>query len=130
MDFIQIVDRIFLNKDLYQQVTDEDKIAAFFKINRKFGKQYPEIAKKFNHKNVDKASAIDMWAEHFKNYRGSKLPGWYWDPKDRKVTKASKKSNYNAIKEREELSDNEIKYLEKFYEEDLKNEMKKLNKFE
>lgn len=128
MDFIQIVDKIFKNKDSYQEVTDEDKIAAFFKINRKFGKQYPEIASKFNHKNIDKASAIDQWFIFFKDVRG--IPKWYWDPKDRVITKVSKKGNYDYIKQREELKDVDIKYLEKYYEEELKDEMKKLNKFE
>jgi hypothetical protein len=129
MNFITIVDRIFINKDSYWDIPDEDKVAAFFKINRKFGKQFPEIARKFNHKDIDKASAIDMWFNYFKDFRG--IPKWYWDPKDRKkVTKASKKSNYDAVKVREELSDNDIKYLEAFYEDELKSEMKKLNKFE
>ena len=128
MDFIQIVDKIFKNKDSYQEVTDEDKIAAFFKINRKFGKQFPEIACKFNHKNIDKASAIDQWFIYFKDVRG--IPKWYWDPKERVIAKTVKKGNYNYIKQREDIKDIDIKYLEKYYEEDLKEEMKKLNKFE
>jgi len=129
MDFIQIVDRIFKNKDLYYEVTDEDKIASFFKINRKFGKEFPDISRKFNHKNIDKASAIDAWFNFFKSQYG--IPKWYWDPKDKKkVTKASKKSNYEIIRQREDLKDFEIDYLEKYYEEDLKNEMRKLSKFE
>ena len=70
MDFIQIIDRIFINKTNYDEITDEDKIASFFIINRKFGKQYPEVAEKFNHQYVDKASAVDMWFEFFKDTRG------------------------------------------------------------
>lgn len=127
-DFIEIVDKIFKNKDSYQDITDEDKITAFFKINRKFGKQFPEIASKFNHKNIDKASAVDQWFIYFKDVRG--IPKWYWDPKDRVISKASKKGNYDYIKQREELKDVDMKYLTKYYEEDLKEEMKKLNKFE
>jgi hypothetical protein len=131
MDFIQIVDRIFKNKNSYDEVTDEDKVNAFFKINRKFGKEFPEMANSFNHKSIDKASAIDMWFEFFKNTYG--IPKWYWDPKDKdkvKTTRSTKKSNYDIIKQREELEDFEIQYLEKYYEEDLKQEMKKINKFE
>jgi hypothetical protein len=130
-DFKEIIDRIFINKKLYHEISDDGKINNFFIINRKLGKQYPEISKKFNHKYIDKASAIDMWFEYFKNSSFYKLPGWYWDPKNRiKPTKANKKSNYDAIKQREDLDDFDMKFLEKFYEEDLKNEMKKLNKFE
>jgi hypothetical protein len=128
-DFIEIVDKIFKNKQSYCEISDQDKISAFFKINRKFGKQFPEIASKFNNNFIDKASAIDMWNNFFKNTYG--IPSWYWDPKDRvKTTKANKKSNYDAIKIREDLDDYDMKYLEKYFEEDLKNEMKKINKFE
>ena len=130
-DFKEIIDRIFINKNLYHLISDEDKVNAFFVVNRKLGKQYPEISRKFNHKSIDKASATDLWFEFFKNKTFYKLPDWYWDPKDRvKPTKASKKSNYDAIKLREDLEDFDMKFLEKYYEEDLKNEMKKISKFE
>ena len=130
MDWMEIVNRIFVNKEGYSEITDEDKIAAFFKINRKFSKQFPEIANKFNHKNIDKASAIDLWFDHFSNER--KIPQWYWDPKDKvRVTKATKKkSNYTLIKEREDLDAKDMEFLEKYFEDDLKKEMKKINKFE
>lgn len=129
MDFIQIVDRILVNRNLYHEVSDEDKVNSFFIINRKFGKQFPKIARKFNHKFVDKASAIDLWYAFF--IGSKKIPDWYWDPKNRvKKTKSSKKGNYDIIQQREELSDDEMKFLEKYYEEDLKKEIKKLSKFE
>jgi hypothetical protein len=97
VNFIEIIDRIFVNKSAYSEVSDEDKSANFFIINRKFGKEYPEIAHKFNYKNIDKASAIDMWFEHFKNVRV--IPKWYWDPKDREKTgKKPKKGNYEFVK--------------------------------
>lgn len=129
MNFIEIVDRIFVNRNLYHEVTDEDKISSFFIINRKFGKRYPKVAQQFNHKFVDKASAIDMWYELFKNQKG--IPQWYWDPKSRvNPIKVNKKSNYDLIKIREELEDFDMKYLEKFFEDDLKKELKRLNKFD
>jgi hypothetical protein len=129
MDFIQIIDRIFVNRELYSEISDEDKINSFFIINRKLGKQYPKIARKFNHKYVDKASAIDLWYAFFSGVKS--IPYWYWDPKNRiKKAKTSKKGNYDNIKTREELSDSEMKYLEMYFEEDLKRENKKLNKFE
>jgi len=129
MTFIQIVDSIFINRDLYQQISDDDKINSFFIINRKFGKQYPKIASKFNHKFIDKASAIDLWYAFFNGSK--KIPDWYWDPKDRnKKSKSLKKSNYDIIQKREELSNNEILFLETYFEDDLKKEFKKLSKFE
>lgn len=129
MNFIDIVNRIFYLKEQYNEVTDEDKITSFFMINRKLGKGHPELAMKFNDKSIDKASAVDLWFEHFKDV--NKIPDWYWDPKNRKTTNKSKKiGNYQMVKERYELSDKDMEFLEKFYEDDLKSEMKKINKFE
>ena len=128
MDFIQIIDKIFVNRDTYHEVTDEDKVGSFFIINRKLGKQFPKIAQRFNHKFVDKASSIDLWYAFFNGSK--KIPDWYWDPKNRVKKTKSKKGNYDIIQQREELSDKEMKFLETYYEDDLKKELKKLNKFE
>jgi len=125
MNFIEIVDRIFINKNKYNEISDDDKIASFFIINRKFAKEFPNIAEQFNYKNMDKASAIDMWFEHFKNI--NKIPQWYWDPKNRIKKSKFKKGDYNSVKIREDLKDYDIDYLEKYYEEDLKLELKKIN---
>lgn len=131
MNFIEIIDAIFINKHLYQKVSDEDKIANFFIINRKLGKGYPDIAKKFNHRGIDKASAIDMWAEYFRDQYFSRLPKWYWDPKKVEKSKSKiKELNYEKIKLRYEFSDDDISYLKKYFPEDLKMEMFKINKFE
>lgn len=128
MNFIEIVNRIFLNKSSYDEISDQDKINSFFIINRKFGKQYPEIANRFNHKSIDKASAIDMWFEFFKNEY--KIPYWYWDPKDKiKKTKNIKKSDYDDIRIREDLTDIDIEYLQKYFESDLKKEKNKLKSY-
>jgi hypothetical protein len=129
MNFIDIINRIFYFKNQYSEVSDEDKVASFFMINRKLGKGCPELAMKFNDKNIDKASAVDMWFEHFKDV--NIIPDWYWDPKNRKTNNKSKKlGDYQLVKERHELSDNDMEFLEKYYEDDLKSEMKKINKFE
>jgi len=128
MNFIEIVNRIFVNKNTYNEVSDEDKITAFFIINRKFGKQFPDIADKFNHKNIDKASAIDMWFEHFKNVHT--IPQWYWEPKDHEKVKKIKKGNYDIVKNTHELKEYDIQYLEKYYESDLKKELKRIEKFD
>lgn len=127
MDFKEIINRIFVNKNTYNEVSDEDKISSFFIINRKFGKQYPKIAKEFNHKNVDKASVIDMWFEYFKNVHI--IPQWYWEKSQEKLKKI-KKNNYDKIKKIYEIKDYDIQFLEKYYEEDLKKELKRIEKLE
>ena len=128
MDFIEIVNRIFINKSKYHEITDDDKINSFFIINRKFGKSFPDFSKKFNHKNIDKASAIDLWFDKFKHI--NKIPTWYWDPKDRIKPSKIKKNDYDDIKFREDLDDEEIIFLEKYFEEDLKKELRNIKKYE
>jgi len=129
MNFIEIIDRIFVNRNLYHQINDEDKISSFFIINRKLGKNYPEIAKQLNDQYIDKASAIDMWYLFFEGTY--KIPAWYWDPKDRKkLNPVTKNINYENLKKREDLNDVDIQYLEKFYPIELEKEIKKINQFD
>jgi hypothetical protein len=130
MNFIDIINRIFYFKDQYIEVSDEDKVVSFFMINRKLGKGHPELAMIFNDKNIDKASAVDMWFEYFKDV--NIIPDWYWDTKNRKSAVEVKKysGDYKKVKERHGLKDKDIEFLVRFYEDELKNEMKKMNKFE
>jgi hypothetical protein len=124
-DFKQIVNCIFINKQDYKNISDKDKITNFFIINRKFSKQYPKKSEDFNHKYIDKPSSIDEWFNFFSNIRGT--PSWYWDDKNRKKNlkeKSENKKKYEILREREELSENDIDFLNKYYDKELKKELK------
>ncbi len=79
MDFKEIVNCIFINKNKYWEISDEDKEKNFFIINRKFSRKYPNIADLFNNKNIDKSLALDKWFYFFENQ--NKIPDWYWGKK-------------------------------------------------
>ena len=126
--WMEVVDCIFVNKDKYEYLTDEDKIDSFFIINKKFAKKYPKIAEFFNDKNVDKASAIDQWNIKFKDQQG--IPGWYWTTKSKKeANKIKKEKDYDLIKSRYGLIEEEMKFLIEFFKKDLDNDMKQIKSF-
>lgn len=82
MDFKDIVNCIFLNKEKYLDISDIDKEKNFFIINRKFSRKYPKISNFFNNNYIDKPSALDKWFIFFKNE--NKIPYWYWNKKIKK----------------------------------------------
>lgn len=124
--WMEVVDCIFVNRNKYQYLTDDDKIDSFFIINKKFAKKYPVIAEYFNDKVVDKASAIDQWYEQFKDCKG--IPAWYWSTKSKKeVVKIKKEKDYDIISKRYGLSEEEIKFLIEFNKKDLDKYMKEIS---
>lgn len=129
MDFIQIVDCIFKNKNNYSKITDEDKINSFYIINKKFSIGKPEIANFFNNKHIDKASALDMWFLVFKNT--NKIPNWYWIKKtDKNKQKIKDISNQDKemIMKYYDLNENDFEFLYKHYKEDVDNKIKILKR--
>ena len=129
VNFIKVVDYIFLNKDKYSELTDEDKINSFFIINKKFSIYYPKIAQFLNNKFIDKASAIDQWFILFKDQKT--IPGWYWKTKSKKEPdKTKKEKNYKKISERYELKENEMKFLIKYFKSELDKELKQIEIYE
>jgi len=130
LDFITLANIIFKDKNKYKFISDEDKENNFFMLNRKFAIKYPKQAQFFNNKNINKASAIDVWYQVFyKTTNGT--PQWWWKTKQQK-TKIKSKFNNNdikMIKGYHSLSNNDISFLTIYYEDKLKAEIKRIKKF-
>ena len=129
LDFITLANIIFKDKNKYKFISDEDKENNFFMLNRKFAIKYPKQAQFFNNKNINKASAIDVWYQVFyKTTNGT--PQWWWKTKQQAKPK-SEFSNVDLklIKEYYELTDNDIKFLTSYYSEKLIEDIKRLKKF-
>jgi len=127
--FIKVADCIFVNKDKYSELTDQDKIDSFFILNKKFCLKYPKVSQYFNDKFVDKASVIDQWFIHFKDTNG--IPGWYWKTKSKKGTvKVKKQKSYEKISNRYNLKEEEMSFLIKHFKKDLDKELKKIEMHE
>lgn len=127
MDFKGIIDCIFINKNKYWEISDEDKEKNFFIINRKFSRNHPKVAQLFNDKNVDKSSALDRWFYFFENQ--NRIPQWYWGNKENRSAKKEKVFGFELI-ERENLKENDVLFLNKFYKEELNKEIKKIKRYD
>ena len=130
MRFDEIVNIIFMNKDKYHLISDKDKIDGFYMINKKFSIKYPKIARFLNNKDIDRASAVDMWFIHFKKINN--IPSWYWAKTPFKKDKKKKLSGPDTKKIIEEfdLSDDEFQFLYDNYKDDVDFELKMIKRWE
>lgn len=131
VDFITLANIIFKDKSKYEYVSDEEKSDCFFILNRKCAIKYLKQAQFFNNKNIDRASAIDLWYNVFyKTTNGT--PDWWWRTSQKAKPKI--KSEFTAadiklIKEYYDITDCDIKFLIKYYSEKMKLDIKRLKKF-
>ena len=129
VDFITLANIIFKDKDKYKFVSDEEKETNFFMLNRKYAIKFLKQAQFFNNKNINRASAMDVWYQVFyKTTNGT--PQWWWKTK----VEAKPKSEFiNAdiklVKSHYDITDSDIKFLIKFQPEKLKEDIKRLKKF-
>ena len=129
VDFITLANIIFKDKDKYKFVSDEEKEANFFMLNRKYSIKFLRQAQFFNNKNVNRASAMDNWYQLFYKITNG-TPQWWWKTK----VEAKPKSEFVAadlklIKSYYDITDSDIKFLIKFQAEKLKEDIKRLKKF-
>jgi len=129
LDFISLANIIFKDKYKYKYVSDEEKESNFFMLNRKYAIKYLKQAQFFNNKNIDRPSAIDIWYQVFyKTTNGT--PQWWWKTKQAAKLKSEFIStDIKLIKEYYDITDNDIKFLIKYYNEKLKEDIKRLKKF-
>lgn len=129
MDFMQVIDSIFLNKNNYHNVTDKDKIDTLFVINKKFSLGKLNVSQFFNHKSVDRASAMDLWFLYFRTT--NKIPGYYWtknpNKKEDKI-KGISKSDKEMLMEYYDLSEKDYEFLCEHYRDDVDYKIKILNR--
>lgn len=131
VDFITLANIIFKDKTKYEYVSDEEKHDCFFILNKKFAIKYLKQAQFFNNKNIDRASAIDVWYHVFyKTTNGT--PDWWWRTKQPpKIKTKSEFTNVDIklIKEYYDITDSDINFLIKYFSEKLKLDIKRLKKF-
>jgi len=133
VDFITLANIIFKDKDKYKFISDEEKENNFFMLNRKFAFKYLKQSQFFNNKNINKASAIDIWYQVFyKTTNGTPL--WWWNTskskKEKNKEKEINKNDIKLIKEYYNISDRDINFLIKFYNDKLLDDIKRIKKFE
>lgn len=133
-NFKEVADALLKNKSNYKKIDDESKEFNFFIINRKLSVNYPKQAQFFNNKNVDKASAMDIWFKFLQKEKINYIPHWWYV----KSQGAKKKNKSNFTKSERELfmkynshiNPRYLDFLFKYYEEDVKEELKIIKKIE
>lgn len=129
--WMQLTDSIFQNKHKYKNFIDKDKEDSFYIINKKFSLGKLKIAQMFNHKSIDRASAMDLWFLVFK--KTNITPGWYWAKKpinnQEKIKKISK-GDKELLMSYEQLNENEFDFLYENYKDDVEYKIKLLKRFE
>ncbi len=129
VDFITLANIIFKDKSKYKFVSDEEKETNFFMLNRKYAIKFLKQAQFFNNKNVNRASAMDIWYQVFyKTTNGT--PQWWWKTKVEPKPKSEFiNTDIKLVKSYYDITDSDIKFLIKFHPEKLKEDIKRLKKF-
>ena len=129
VDFITLANIIFKDKSKYKFVSDEEKETNFFMLNRKYAIKFLKQSQFFNNKNINRASAMDVWYQIFyKTTNGT--PQWWWKTKvDAKPKSEFINTDIKLVKSHYDITDSDIKFLIKFQPEKLKEDIKRLKKF-
>ena len=138
VDFKILIDRLFINRNQFKQLTDDEKNNNFFMINRKLavGKNkkinFIKLSQFFNSRFIDESTATDMWFNFFK--KENRIPGWYWAPKNRFKLSSNKSSiplkDKTDFKYKNDINEDDLIFLEKHFKEDVDYEIKKMKRFE
>lgn len=121
MDFKTIADILF-TKNGWGQVTDQHKSDLFFIVNRYLAKKYPRQAQAFNVRNLDKATAMDIWFNYLK--RESRTPFWFWAGSTKRKDPPIKE--WQVIQDFWKMNINDIYTLCELFPDDVKKEIKRL----
>lgn len=136
--FIEVANTLFINKGQYKYVTDEEKKNTFYIINKKCclgktakGMGLIKYSQYFNNKYIDKDSALDIWYILFRNQ--NTIPGWWFAKSNSAKEKSTKfkitDEDKTLLIENSDLDYKDIDFLIKNYPDELKKEIKKLNKY-
>lgn len=127
-----VVDFIFKNKEDYHKLSDKDKEDMFFIVNRKFARALPQHSFFFNKKDIDKASAMDLWYYYFIKKRVQGVPTWYWGKKLEPIKKNNipySKNEIDFLTKFYDITLEDIEYLVKYHPNEVEEEVKKFRKF-
>ena len=122
MDFKTIVNTIFFAKNDWANVTDADKESLFFIFNRYMAKKYPKQAQFFNKKNVDKATAMDIWFLQLK--KETRVPFWFWPGPTKRKDPPIK--DWQTLQEFWKMDIKDIYVLCELFPKDVKDEIKRI----
>jgi len=107
-ELIEVVNTLIKNKKNWVNILDDDKEQFFFIINRLLSKKYPEKAQLLNHKNIDKATALDTWYYFMMD---KPYPNWFWSKSNKESKKEINKTDYKLLLEKLKIKDIDLDFL-------------------
>jgi hypothetical protein len=113
MDFTTFRKIFFKDKHHYRYVTEKEKAASFFILNRLMARMKPTNADALNHKGMNTALATDLWFKFCE--QSLDVPEWFKAMPFKTKTDVFKTNN-------EELDDMDKLILQKFFENEIKEE--------
>jgi hypothetical protein len=123
MDLSEIVNSIFIDRNLYKKVSNKEKESNFFIINRYLLKKYPNFSIKFNYKNIDKSLALDLL--FLKIPKDTWYKSWFWYKKEKKYKTNLSIQDIKLLIEHLDLKDSsDVDRLYKINSKELLKELK------
>ena len=83
-NLLEVTNIMFKDRKDLNKVTDDEKSAYFFIINRYFSKRYPHLAQTLNLKETDKSIGMDLIFNFMMN---QPYPKWLWSKSEKKSRK-------------------------------------------
>jgi hypothetical protein len=119
----EIADAMFRYRNNWINITTSEKEKWFFIFNRYFSKKYPELSQLLNYKNISKEDGMDIIYSFFEN---KPYPNWFWSKSDSKssIDKIDK-LDLELMKEHQ-ISQDDLVIIKEFYNDDYKEEIKKI----
>jgi hypothetical protein len=108
---------LFQDKKKWGSVTDSEKSAFFFIINRYFAKKYPDLSLLLNEKDLDKVAGMNLWYYFMLD---KPYPNWFWSKSVSE--KKTEEENFKLL-EKYDLKADEFEILQKYYPEEVKEEL-------
>jgi hypothetical protein len=127
-NLLEVTNIMFKDRKDWNKVTDDEKSAYFFIINRYFSKKYPYLAQTLNLKETDKSIGMDLIFNFMMN---QPYPKWLWSKSEKKVEKGfiSEKDELKLL-ERWNIKKEELELLIRYYPEEIKEELDYINQSE
>jgi hypothetical protein len=120
-DLKLVASALFSKRGEWKSIADEEKEGCFFIINRMFSKVYPEKAQLFNHKGINKATAMDLWFHFMKN---KPYPNWFWSKSPKAESHELPEKDFKLLLYKLGVKDSDLIYLIEKHPEFIKEELK------